>query len=128
MSQSNQDQGLNDLARRLLAFAVAVVKLVDRLPNTRAGNHIGRQLLASGTSPGANYEEASGAKSSRDFVHKLQIVLKELRESRYWLRVIETACLLPVDEVRELCLEAHELVLIFSKSVVTAKANRSQQQ
>jgi len=124
VTKTDPDDGLNNLARRLLAFAVAIIKLVDKLPTGRAGSHIGRQLLASGTSPGANHEEASGAESPRDFVHKLQIVLKELKESRYWLRVIEKAELLPSPEVVPLRLEAHELVLIFSKAVVTAKAKK----
>jgi len=71
-----------------LDFAVEIIKLAVRLNKTSVGRHIGGQLTRSGTSPGANYEEACGAESRADFIHKLQIVLKELRESSYWLRLI----------------------------------------
>jgi len=78
----------DDLAERLLAFTVHIIKLVGELLNTIVGRHIGGQLLRSGTSPGSNYEESRGAESRADFVHKLGIVLKELKETRYWLHVI----------------------------------------
>ena len=77
-----------DLDERLLDYAARVITLVESLPNTLAGRRIGDQLLRSGTSVGANYEEARGAESRADFVHKLQVALKELRESNYWLRLI----------------------------------------
>ena len=73
----------DDIAARLVALAVRVVKIVDALPDTLAGRHVAGQLLRSGTSPGANYEEARGAESRRDFVHKVGIALKELQETRY---------------------------------------------
>ena len=71
------------LADRLLAFAVSVIKIVNDLPKDRVGKHVSYQLLKSGTSPGANYEEARGAESTRDFIHKLRVALKELKESRF---------------------------------------------
>jgi hypothetical protein len=71
----------DDIAARLVALAVVVVKLVGALPDTPAGKHVAGQLLRSGTSPGANYEEARGAESRRDFVHKVGIALKELLRS-----------------------------------------------
>ena len=70
-----------DLGERLLEYGARIVKLVESLPPTIAGKRIGDQLLRSGTSAGANYEEAQGAESHGDFVHKLQIALKEMRES-----------------------------------------------
>ena len=79
-----RDQELNN---RLLEFAVRVIALVRAFPKNAVVAHVGGQLLRSGTSPGANYEEACGAESCRDFCHKLGIVLKELKETRYWLRV-----------------------------------------
>ncbi len=85
----------HDLGERLLNFAMRIIKLVEALPNTIAGKRIGDQLLRSGTSPGANYEEAQGAESHADFTHKLQIALKEIRETSFWLRVIHRAELLP---------------------------------
>jgi len=83
--------------------------------------HIGNQLLRSGTSAGANYEEACGAESKADFVHKMQMTLKELRESLYWLKLIERAGLVPAKSIEGLLCEAVELVNIIGKSVVTAK-------
>ena len=80
---------------RLLKFAAHVGKVVDALPETRLGRHVAGQLVRSGTSPAPNYEEACGAESRADFVHKLKIVLKELRESRCWLRLIVATDLLP---------------------------------
>ncbi len=76
-------------------FAVEIVKLAMKLFRTPAERHIGKQITSSGTSAGANYEEACGGESRADFVHKLQIVLKELRETVYWLRVINKAELIP---------------------------------
>ena len=110
-----------DLGERLLNFAVRIIKLVEALPNTIAGRRIGDQLLRSGTSPGANYEEAQGAESHADFTHKLQIALKELRESSFWLRVIQRAELLPQQRLVELLDESEQLKKILSKAVATAK-------
>ena len=77
------------LSDRLLDFAVRVIKIVDALPKTVTGKHVGRQLIRAGTSCGSNYEEACGAESRSDFAHKMSIVLKELKETRFWLRVID---------------------------------------
>ncbi len=70
-----------DLEERLLNYAVTVIEIVERLPKTKAGNHVGGQLVRSGTSPLSNHGEAQAAESRRDFVHKMRICLKELRES-----------------------------------------------
>jgi four helix bundle protein len=85
----------DDIAARLVALARAVVTIVDALPEALAARHIGGQLLRCGTSPGANYEEARGAESRRDFLHKLGVALKELQETRYWLSVVDEAKLAP---------------------------------
>ena len=113
----------NDLSGRLLDFAAEIIELVVRLNRTAVGRHIGGQLIRSGTSAGANYEEACGAESRADFIHKLQLVLKELRESVYWLRLIERAGLIPGIDPKLLALlqEVRELTNIVAKSVVTAK-------
>ena len=105
---------------RTFQFAVRVVKLVRRLPKTLDAVEIGRQLIKSGTSVGANVEEAHGAESQRDFIHKMSIARKEARESRYWLRLIHAA-ILDDDETRALIQEADELVRILSAIVATAK-------
>ena len=81
--QNGQRKGA-DIEERLLEFAVRVGKAVDALPDTRLGRHIAGQLVRSGTSPAPNYAEAGAAESKKDFIHKLAIALKELRESEMW--------------------------------------------
>ena len=78
-----------DLQDRLIDFAVRIISVVEALPNTRVGNHIASQLVRSGTSPAPNYGEAQSAESRRDFVHKMKVALKELRETQVWLLIIE---------------------------------------
>jgi four helix bundle protein len=77
-----------DLEDRLIDFAVGIISLAESLPKTRVGNHIAGQILRSGTSPAPNYGEAHSAESDQDFVHKMKICLKELRETRVWLIMI----------------------------------------
>ena len=110
-----------DLGERLLVYAARIVKLVASLPKTPVGRRIGDQLLRSGTSVGANYEEAQGAESKTDFTHKLQIALKELRESRYWLRLLAVSETIPPHRLEEIINEATQLRAILSKAVATAK-------
>ena len=88
---------------------------------TAAGRHVGGQLMRSATSAGANYEEACGAESRADFVHKMQVVLKELRESLYWLRLVRRSNLASASIAEPLLLEGDELARMVGKSVVTAK-------
>src|SRR4051812_38373500 len=76
-----------DLEERLIAFTVRVIGVVEALPRTRAGNHVAGQLIRCGSSPAPNYAEAQAAESRSDFVHKMKICLKELRETRVWLLV-----------------------------------------
>src|SRR5438552_1274855 len=83
-----------DLEERLLKYAARIIRLVNKLPRTRAGNHVAKQLFKSGTSPLPNHGEAQAAESAQDFIHKLRICLKELRESLRWLRLIEAVPLL----------------------------------
>ena len=80
-----------DLEDRLIAFAVVIYAACEQLPPTAAGRHVATQLIRSGTSPLANYGEAQAAESRRDFVHKLRICLKELRETSTWLKFIQRA-------------------------------------
>ena len=77
-----------DLEERLINYAVLIVEIVEGMPNTRAANHLGGQLLRSGTSPALNYGEAQSGESRRDFIHKIKVVLKELRESFVCLKII----------------------------------------
>ena len=114
----------NKLSDRLEDFAVEVIKLAGKLQRTFVGRHIAGQLVRSATSAGANYEEACSGESRSDFIHKLQIVLKELRESLYWLRLTSRSGLISEGEANPLLKEGKELANIVAKSVVTAKKNR----
>lgn len=113
-----------DLAERLLEYAAEIIKLIGVLPKNIVGSRIGDQLLRSGTSVGANYEEAQGAESRKDFVHKLQIALKELRESNYWLRLLAKAKITEMHHLNKIIDESNELKSILSKAVITAKRQK----
>ena len=113
-----------DLEERLIAFAVMVLDIVEVLPDTRAGNHIAGQIVRCGTAPAANYGEAQSAESRIDFVHKMKICLKELRETRVWLILIQRKSLAGRgDKVSRALQECTELAAIFNASIRTAKAN-----
>jgi four helix bundle protein len=111
----------DDLSDRLLEFAARIGKVVDALPDTKLGRHIASQLVRCGTSPGPNYEEACAGESRADFIHKIKIVLKELRETRFWLRLIVKAELLRARMMSGLVDESNQLCKIFGQSIVTAK-------
>jgi four helix bundle protein len=115
--------GKYDLEDRLLEFAAAIVELVDALPNTRAANHIAGQLLRCGTSPLSNHGEVEAAESRKDFLHKLLICLKELRETRRWLRLVARLKLTEASDLRACLAEAEELIRIFRASVRTTEKN-----
>ena len=115
----------NQLSDRLLDFAVEVIKITDALPNTVAGRHVGGQLIRAGTSCGSNYEEACGAESRSDFAHKMSIVLKELKESRFWLRLISRTEMLTSNRTEPVLDECQQLCAIVAKSILTAKRRRS---
>ena len=116
----------DDLSERLLDLAVRVGKVVDALPDTRLGKHIAGQLVRSGTAPAPNYEEACAAESRRDFIHKVRIALKELRETRCWIKLIMRSELLPDERMKEIYNESDELCRILGQSLVTARRNEDQ--
>ncbi|MGA3325947.1 MAG: four helix bundle protein [Terriglobia bacterium] len=109
------------IGERLLDYSARVIKLVDALPNTLVGRRIADQLLRSAMSAGANYEEAQGAESKEDFTHKLQIALKELRESGYWLQLLVRSGKIPIKMMDPLIDESNQLRAMLSKAVATAK-------
>jgi four helix bundle protein len=110
-----------EVSERLLNYGVRAIKVADSLPRTLAGRRIGDQLLRSSISIGANYEEAQGAESREDFVHKLQIALKEARESNYWLRLLAKAEIIPSNRLSAILDESNQLRAILSKAVATTK-------
>jgi len=115
----------DEVSNRLLESAVRIGKVVDALPDTRLGRHVAGQLVRCGTSPPPNYEEARAAESRADFVHKLGICLKELRESRAWIRLIVEAELLPEARMADLLDECTQLCKIVGQSIVTAKGKKT---
>jgi four helix bundle protein len=117
-------KGAYDLEDRLLEFAAMIIELVESLPNTRAGNHVAGQLLRCGTSPLSNHGEVEAAESRRDFLHKLRICLKELRETKRWLRLVGRTRTLATPANFAACLnEVEELIRIFVASIRTAERN-----
>ena len=112
----------DDIRERLVNFAVQVMDLCDELPETAAGKHLSVQLLRSATSAAPNYAEARGAESSRDFLHKLGIALKELNESEVWLDMILRRRMGDEATVLQVRQECNELCRILAASVRTTAA------
>ncbi len=115
-----------DLQDRFIDFAVRIIKLSEAIPESNAGKHVCLQILRSGTSSAVNYGEAQSAESKSDFIHKLKIALKELRETEIWLKIIKRSELIKTQEqLSELLKETDELISILFKSVDTARKNKA---
>jgi four helix bundle protein len=113
-----------DLQDRLVDYAVRIINLCEALPNSKTGKHVCSQILRSGTAAAPNHGEAQSAESRADFVHKLKIALKELRETETWLKIIAKAKLIkPADKLVPLQLETNELISILYRSIETARKN-----
>jgi four helix bundle protein len=122
MSKENKTY---DLEERLIDFAVRIIRTAESLPKTKVGNHVAGQLIRCGTSPAPNYGEAQSAESRSDFIHKMKVCLKELRETKVWLLMIVRANLIKtVSQLDTLINENDELISIFVSSINTAKRNR----
>src|SRR5688572_24980265 len=117
----------DELSDRLWLFAARVGKVVDALPDTRLGRHVAGQLVRSGTAAPPNYDEGRAGESRADFVHKVNVALKELVETRGWLKFIVIAELLPARRVEAVLEECVQLCRIIGKSVSTAKQVRKLQ-
>ena len=115
-----------DLEDRLIDFAVRIIRIAESLPKTKTGSHIAGQIVRCGTSPAPNYGEAQGAESQADFVRKMKLCLKELRETRVWLLMLVKANLIkPVSKLDSLIDENNQLISIFVKSIQTARQKRT---
>ena len=120
-----RDERRWDLSDRLLEYSARVIRLTESLPTSRAGNHVAGQLLRCGTSPYPNHGEAQAAESQRDFIHKMSVCLKELRESERWLRLIVRVPLINQPErLADLIDETDQLIRIFVASIDTAQKNQ----
>ena len=111
----------DELRERMTDFAVRIVKMVDSLPSSIAGNAIARQIVRSGTSPSANYRAACLAKSDKDFINKLKMVEEELDETCHWLDIIMRSQMMKESRLKPLHQECCELLNIIAKSIVTTK-------
>ena len=111
----------DDIEERLIDFAIRIIQVCNALSNSTTELHIKQQLIRSGTAPAPNYAEARSAESSKDFIHKLKIALKELNESRIWLKIIIRANLLPENRLNTLLDECEQLCRILSTSIHTAR-------
>lgn len=114
-----------DLEDRLIDFSIAISEIVEMIPTTRFGNQIAGQLVRCGSSPALNYGEAMSAESTNDFIHKLKIILKELRESFVCMKIIKRKPLIKSDEITDpVYNENNGLIAIFVKSIQTARLNK----
>ncbi|MGB6220416.1 four helix bundle protein [Haloferula sp.] len=119
--KDNRDYDLED---RLIEYSVRIISVSEALPDTRAGRHVSGQLLRSGTSAAPNYGEAQSAESRKDFIHKIKIALKEMRESLVWLKVVRKAeWITPYGKIEPLLKETDELIAILFTSAETARKN-----
>ncbi|MBM4034411.1 MAG: four helix bundle protein [Planctomycetes bacterium] len=125
MADAGRQSRSFDLEDRLINFAVRITRVVEALPDTRVSNHVGGQLLRSGTSPAFHYGEVEGAESKDDFIHKMKVCLKELREARIALLIVERRELLPPRKVAGVLAECEELIRIFRSGITTAEQNRA---
>src|SRR5574340_904673 len=113
-----------DLCARTKAFALRIVRLYTSLPKTAEAQVLGKQVLRSGTSPGAHYREARRGRSNAEFVSKIQGGLQELEETRYWLELLVDSGIVRAARMAELLKETDELIAIFASSVLTAKRKK----
>jgi four helix bundle protein len=122
----SEGKRIYDLEERLLEFSVRAIRLCRNIENSAAGNHISKQLLRASTSPLANHGEAQGAESAKDFIHKLGISVKELRECLRWLKLIKRVPLVEKPELLDALMdETDQLIRIFVASIKTAQSKTS---
>ena len=121
-----EEKKTNDLESRLVDFAVGISVLVESIPSSITGKYLAGQLIRSGLSPALNYGEAKSAESINDFIHKMKISLKELRETFISLKIIKEKPLIKSDDLLMGCYdECNELISIFVKSIQTAENNKN---
>lgn len=112
----------SELEERLIDFSVRIIRISNQIPRSEAGMTLSRQIIRSGTSSALNYGEAQGAESRRDFNHKIQIVLKELRETYICLKIIKKTCLVKNEaDIIDALAECNELISIFVRTIQTSK-------
>lgn len=117
-----------DLEERLVDFACRIIEVVEALSKTRAGNYVAGQLIRCGVAPALLYGEAQSAESRMDFVHKMKIIIKELKETRVCIKIISKSLMIkPVERLNNIKSENEQLIAIVAKSIQTAKKNTESQ-
>ena len=115
---------LFDLEDRLVEFSCRIIEVVEALPGTRAGNYVAAQLIRCGLAPALMYGEAQSAESRNDFIHKMKLVLKELKETRVCLKIISKSLMIkPIERLKDIKSEDEQLISIVAKSIDTARKN-----
>ena len=113
-----------ELEERLITFSTLIIEIVKDMPGDKVGGHLSGQLIRSGTSVSLNYGEAQSGESRKDFIHKIKVVLKELRETSVCLKIVKRAHLLEDEtKIEKALIESNELISIFVRSVKTAQRN-----
>jgi four helix bundle protein len=119
---AEEGRSMYDLEERLLEYSVRIIRLTEQMKPSQAGKHIANQLLRSGTSPLANHGEAQAAESTKDFIHKLKVALKELKEALRWIKLTKRVPLVEsLERLDELLNETDQLIRILSSSIRTAQ-------
>lgn len=125
---NKENQRKYNLEDRLIGFAVMILKFAETLPRNIAGIHLARQLVKSGTSPALNYGEAQGSESRKDFIHKIKLVLKELRETHVCLKILRQSGISKSGGIlTQALIENDELISIFVRSIDTASGKLKRQ-
>jgi four helix bundle protein len=114
-----------DLDERLINYSVLILKIADSLPDNKGANHLANQMVRSGTAPSLMYGEAQSSESRKDFIHKMRLPLKELRETHNCLKILSRMCYqnAPNERMAQAVSESRELIAIFAKSIDTAIKN-----
>ena len=118
----------SELEKRLIKFSVSIIEMTKILDDNYAAQHLSRQIIRSGTSSALNYGEAQGASTKKDFIHKISIVLRELRETQINLKIIEESGLMKDENfLRSILDENSQLIAIFTKTFQTARQNETKE-
>lgn len=125
MISMNDQRNARDLTERTQSFALRIVRMYSKLPRSAVSEVLGKQVLRSGTSVGAHYREGKRARSTAEFISKLEVAIQELDETGYWIELLADSGIVAAERLNDLQAEAVELTKILVASVKTAKRNRS---
>lgn len=122
--KNENSSGKTEIAERLIAYSLRIIKLYRQIEKDNVGKVIGNQMLRSATSIGANVHEAQGAQSKADFIAKMPIAHKEAYETSFWLRIVDEAKLVKPEKLSSLIDETSQIVKILSSILITSKNHK----